>query len=123
MAAGTAPDIISVWSPSLETWAKKDQLLDLQPLVDADFPDADTRFIDFAWEQMWNPYKEIRMAMLADLDITSLYYDKRAFDEAGVDYPSLEWDVADYTQAATALTVADASGSVTRWGGQLRPEV
>ena len=33
MAAGTAPDIISTWSPHIDTWAEKHQLLDLQPLL------------------------------------------------------------------------------------------
>jgi ABC-type glycerol-3-phosphate transport system substrate-binding protein len=121
MAAGEAPDIIAVWSPSLETWSEKDQLLDLQPLVDADIPNADQIYIKDAWAQMWNPFKQMRMAMLADLDITSIYVDKKAFADAGLETPTLEWDTARYTDAAQKLTKKDASGNITRWGTELRP--
>ena len=44
MAAGTAPDAISIWPPIINTWAEKQQLLDLHPLVDLDIPDADDIF-------------------------------------------------------------------------------
>ena len=123
MAAGAAPDIISTWSPNIDTWSEKNQLLDLQPLVDADISNADDIYIKSAWEQMWDPFKNIRMGMLADLDITSVYYDKKAFEEAGVATPTVDWTVDDYTAAAQKLTVKDDSGAVTRWGGQLRPDV
>lgn len=122
MAAGEAPDIISTWSPNLETWAEKDQLLDLQPLVDADIPNADDIYIKAAWAQMWDPFKQHRMAMLADLDVTSVYVDKKAFSDAGLETPTLDWDLTRYTDAAQKLTVKDASGNITRWGGQLRPD-
>ncbi len=120
MAAGEAPDIISVWSPTLEIWSGKGQLLDLQPLVDADIPDADKRYIPLAWEQMWDPLNQIRMAMLADLDVTSVYYDKKAFEEAGVPEPTADWTVDVYTDAAQKLVKKDASGNITRWGGEIR---
>lgn len=123
MAAATAPDIISTWSPNLETWSEKGQLLDLQPFIDADIPNHDELYIKSAWDQMWDPFRNIRMGMLTDLDITSVYYSKKAFQEAGVPEPTLEWDVDDYTQAAQKLTKVDDSGNVTRWGGQLRPDV
>ncbi len=123
MAAATAPDIISTWSPNLETWSEKGQLLDLQPFIDADIPNHNELYIKSAWDQMWDPFRNIRMGMLTDLDITSVYYNKKAFEEAGVPEPTLDWDVDDYTQAAQKLTKVDDSGNVTRWGGQLRPDV
>jgi ABC-type glycerol-3-phosphate transport system substrate-binding protein len=122
MAAGTAPDIMATWPPILNTWAEKKQLLDLQPLVDRDLPNADELFIKSAWEQMWDPISQIRMGMITDVDVTSVYYNKKAFEEAGVPLPTPDWDINDYTEAAVALTQKDDSGQVTRWGGQLRPD-
>ncbi len=123
MAAGAAPDIMSTWSPNIDTWSEKGQLLDLQPLIDADIPNADDIFIKTAWDQMWDPFNNIRMGMLADLDITSVYYDKKAFEEAGVAAPTVDWTVDDYTMAAEKLTKRDDAGNITRWGGELRPDI
>jgi multiple sugar transport system substrate-binding protein len=44
-----------------------------------------------------------------------IYYDKDAFDEAGVSYPEPGWSWDDFLATATALTVREA-GQVTRWG-------
>jgi multiple sugar transport system substrate-binding protein len=123
MAANTAPDIISTWSPNIETWSEKKQLLDLQPLIDKDIPNHESLYIKSAWAQMWDPFRNIRMGMLADLDITSIYYDKAAFQEAGVALPTVDWTTDDYTQAAQKLTKKDSSGKITRWGTELRPDV
>ncbi len=123
MAAGTAPDVISAWPPTNATWAEKGQLLDLQPYVDLDWPDADTMFLKAAWEQTWDPVTQIRMGVVTDIDVTSLYYSKPPFEEAGVGLPVLEWTLDDYVNAATKLTVRDASGNITRWGAQLRPSI
>lgn len=122
MAAGTAPDVMSTWPPVINTWAEKQQLLDLQPLVDVDLPNADELFIGTSWAQMWDPITQIRMGMCTGVDVTSVYYNKQAFEEAGVPLPTPTWTTDEYTAAAEALTVRDANGNVTRWGGQFRPD-
>ncbi|MHB0856790.1 MAG: extracellular solute-binding protein [Anaerolineae bacterium] len=120
MAAGTCSEIISCWSPDLEIWAEKKQLLDLQPLVDRDIPDADKIFMKNAWDQMIYPFTGERIGMLADQDVTSVYYNKQAFEEAGVPLPTDDWTTDDFINAAQALTVTDDSGQVTRWGADIR---
>ncbi|MHB0878661.1 MAG: ABC transporter substrate-binding protein, partial [Anaerolineae bacterium] len=120
MSAGTAPDVMSVWDPNMTIWAEKGQLLDLQPFVDRDIPNADDIYTTLAWDQMWNPDLNMRMGMLADLDITSVYFNKTAFDEAGVPQPTTDWTTDDYKAAAIKLTKKDDSGNITRWGGELR---
>jgi ABC-type glycerol-3-phosphate transport system substrate-binding protein len=121
MSAGTAADVMSVWDPAMTVWAEKGQLLDLQPFIDKDIPNADSLYIPLAWQQMWNKFKNMRMGMLADLDITSIYYNKQAFEEAAVPLPTKDWTTDDYTAAATKLTKKDSSGNVTRWGAEIRP--
>jgi multiple sugar transport system substrate-binding protein len=121
MAAGTAPDVMSTWPPILNAWAEKQQLLDLQPLVEVDLPDAEELFLADSWAQMWDPITQIRMGMCTDIDVTSVYYNKQAFEEAGVAMPTSTWTVEEYTAAAEKLTVRDGN-NVTRWGAQLRPD-
>jgi ABC-type glycerol-3-phosphate transport system substrate-binding protein len=121
MAAGTAPDIMSVWPPIINTWAEKQQLLDLQPLVDADIPNADEIFLKSGWEQCWDPINQTRMGTVTDIDVTSVYYSKSAFEEAGVALPTVDWTTDQYTEAATRLTQRNGD-QITRWGAQLRPD-
>lgn len=122
MAAGTAPDVMASWPPITNTWAEKKQLLNIQPLVDVDIPGAKEKFLKTAWEQAWDPVTQIRMGLVTDIDVTSVYYSKQAFQEAGVPLPTKDWTTDDYTNAAIKLTKKDSSGNVTRWGGQLRPD-
>ena len=121
MAAGTAPDVMSTWPPIINTWAEKGQLLDLQPLVDQDVPDADDIFLAAGWDQCWDQITQVRMAMVTNIDVTSVYYSKPAFDELGVAYPEQDWSVDDCAATACALTKKNDDGEITRWGGQLRP--
>ncbi len=122
MAAGTAPDVMSVWPPIINTWAEKEQLLDLQPFVDVDIPNADDIFVKAGWDQCWDPISQKRIALVTNIDVTSVYYNELAFAEAGVPMPTPTWSTDDYVDAATKLTQKDSSGATTRWGGQLRPD-
>jgi len=122
MAGGTAPDIMSTWPPIINTWAEKKQLLNLQPMVDVDIPNANDIFLKPAWDQAWDPISQIRMGMGTDIDVTSVYYSKKAFQDAGLDLPKKGWTTDEYTDIATKLTQKDGNGTVTRWGAQLRPD-
>jgi len=45
-----------------------------------------------------------------------IYYNKKAFDEAGLAYPTDDWTLDDFLKDAQAVTRRDAQGNVTRWG-------
>ncbi len=45
-----------------------------------------------------------------------IYYNKKAFDDAGLAYPSDNWSVDDFLRDAIALTKRDAKGGTTQWG-------
>jgi multiple sugar transport system substrate-binding protein len=45
-----------------------------------------------------------------------LCFNKKAFDEVGLAYPTNNWTPNDYRAAAQKLVKRDASGKVTRWG-------
>ncbi|HUX19597.1 MAG TPA: sugar ABC transporter substrate-binding protein [Spirochaetia bacterium] len=47
---------------------------------------------------------------------TVLYYNKDAFDKAGLSYPTNNWRWSDFSNAAKQLTVRDGNGKVSQWG-------
>ncbi len=120
MVAGTAPDVLLFWSPVMEVWSEKGQILDIQPLIDRDIPDEPKKLLPAIWEQMWHPFKKMRMGWPVNLDVTSVYYNKTAFEEAGVPLPAENWTWEEYTETARKLTKKDANGKITRWGGCIR---
>ena len=59
--------------------------------------------------------------MVTNIDVTSVYYSKPAFDELGVAYPKQDWTVEDCAQTACELTNAMTTARLRAGGGQLRP--
>lgn len=45
-----------------------------------------------------------------------IYYNESAFDQAGVPYPTDNWDWNDFVTDAKKVMKTDATGKVTRWG-------
>lgn len=123
MVAGTAPDVTTGWGPIFRVWAEKGQLLDLQPFVDRDI--SAERLADFhQWqlEGMVTQDTQIRFAMPFYVNLIMLYYNKEAFDEAGVDYPTRDEDHDTYTEMLLGLTKKDGD-KIVRWGGDIAPSV
>jgi ABC-type glycerol-3-phosphate transport system substrate-binding protein len=92
-------------------------LLDLRPLLaqDAQF-DSD----DFLPGLLPAPSEPV-WAIPTSAAYQLTYFDKSAFDAAGLPYPDLDWTVEEFLAMAVALTIREG-GEVTRWGyipGQL----
>lgn len=51
-----------------------------------------------------------------DISVEVLYYNKQAFDEAGIAYPTDQWTWDDLRAAAEKLTVVESNGRVSRYG-------
>jgi len=118
MVSGTAPDILTSFDETSYLWAEKEQLLDLNPLVDADLsPEQVNDFFNYHWVGLVHPESGIRMGLPAYAWFYQWYYNKEAFDEAGLAYPDENWTVDDYDTALEKLTKRDADGNVVRWGG------
>lgn len=101
-AAGTLPDVARVWEPHVLEFGRAGQVIDLQPLVDAE-PNLDPG--DF-FEVFWNfPVVEGKRYGIADgWNGHQTFFNKDLFDEAGVEYPTegLTWD--EYVEKARALS-------------------
>lgn len=112
-AAGQPPDVFDtgdVWVAYMLPF-----LLDLTPWVERDA--AEIGLDDF--------YPAVLEATLYDgryyflphsMTVSLLYYNKDAFDRAGLAYPSDQWTWDDFARAGRAMTVRDAAGQVTQWG-------
>ena len=101
MVAGTAPDVITGWGPVFRKWAEKGQLLDLQPFVDRDLSAEDLAdFHQWQWDGMVTKDTKIRFAVPYYINLIVLYYNKAAFDEAGVAYPDNDWTTTPTPRAA-----------------------
>jgi len=108
-AAGELPDIIYVHGSRAYPWAKEGILINLQ-----DYADADTEFnLEGIFEEALRLYRyEGNVHSIPyDHGPIILGYNKTMFDEVGLDYPTEDWTMDDFREAALALTVPGE-----RWG-------
>jgi multiple sugar transport system substrate-binding protein len=115
MVGGTAPDVFEAWGDIVYKFADKEQVLDLQPFVDADLTQDDIK--DF-YQWQWDGFREfnnIRFGMPKYVNIMCLLYNKDLFDAKKVEYPSKDWTHDDYANAMRKLTEVK-DGVTERWG-------
>ena len=112
-AAGQPPDVFDtgdVWVAYMLPF-----LLDLTPWVERDA--AEIGLDDFYPDVLEASRYDGRYYFLPHtMNVSLLYYNKDAFDHAGLAYPSGQWTWDDFARAGRTLTVRDASGQVTQWG-------
>lgn len=115
MAAGTAPDVIWGWGPHMRLFIEKDGTMNLDPFIEKDFtPEIIDDFVASQWNMLqWNNEQH---GLPQYCGIWAWYYNKRIFDEAGVDYPSTETDADTFLDAAMKLTKRDADGKPEQLG-------
>ena len=107
IAGGTAPDAFELNYENFVSYASKNVLLDMTPLVEADKGFAD-RFYPLAYKAFSQDGKQFGLP--ESFSNVVLFYNKDLFDAAGVDYPKPEWTWQDELAAAQKLT--DASSGV-----------
>lgn len=115
IAGRAAPDVICTEVDLFVTFQSKNVLLDIMPYVKSD-PTISIK--DF--------YPEIIGRFTVDGKLYAIprdtapfacvYYNKKLFDEAGLAYPTDDWDVNDMLEKARKLTKVDPDGRVTQYG-------
>jgi multiple sugar transport system substrate-binding protein len=103
IAADTPPDVLGVENTPFIQFVRKNVLLDLTPLLDADQAFKSTDF----FPKLIGRYTVDGKVYGIPYDvqpICCLFYNKDHFDGAGVDYPTAEWRRDDLLAAAQATT-------------------
>ena len=115
IAGRAAPDIICTEVDLFVTFQTKGVLLDLTPYVTGD-PEFNLQ--DFYPEIIDRFTVKGRLYSVPrdTAPFACVYYNKKIFDEAGVPYPSDDWDMNDMLEKAKKLTAVDKDGRVTRYG-------
>lgn len=104
---GSLPDTFWMHSNNIYYYASNDQLLDLTDYIDKS-ADIDLSNYPEGLNKIYNLDGK-QYAIPKDYDTIALWYNKKAFDEAGVAYPDETWTWDTMYEAAQKLTKEDKS--------------
>ncbi len=114
IAGGQAPDVIFVEVNNFVDLYLRGALEPLNPYIQADHFDLSAYY-----PQVLDRFTVDNQTYVVPRDtapIGVIYYNKKAFDEAGVPYPTDDWTWDDFVADGKKVMKTDASGKVTRWG-------
>ena len=110
MAAGEASDVLWMSGAMFLNFVQKDFFMDMTPLVEAQGLNLDDYFLQadvFTYEGKVYAWPWFHT-------VSSCWYNKELFDEAGVDYPPTDWDKAwtwnEFLEVAQKLTKKRSDG-------------
>lgn len=113
-AAGLAPDVVNIHEAFLPTAVENDLILPLDEFVAGD---PEVHLGDFNKKILQECYYRDHLYKLPTSgSVVVMYYNKDAFDKAGLKYPDDTWTWADLLAAAKALTIRDGEGRIVQWG-------
>ena len=110
-AGNEAPDIVQV-AENGQNFASKSLFIDMGELIESSDIDSDANWAD-TMKQYTYDGKVFALPDRGGPEI--LYYNKDLFDEAGLDYPTDDWTIEEYTEAAEKLTVVE-NGETIQYG-------
>jgi multiple sugar transport system substrate-binding protein len=114
LQADNFPDIAYIYGSDLANLAGGEQLVDLSEAIDNGDLDWD-RFVDAGKEAV--TVDDVPRAVPAFIDNLAVVYNKRIFDQAGVDYPTDDWTWDDFLATAAELNDPDAGIAGFGWPG------
>ncbi len=114
LQADNYPDIAYIYGSDLANLAGGDQLLNLTEAIDAGDLDWD-RFVDAGKEAV--TVDDQPRAVPGFIDNLAVVYNKKIFDDAGVDYPTDDWTWDDFLATAAELNDPDAGIAGFGWPG------
>jgi ABC-type glycerol-3-phosphate transport system substrate-binding protein len=114
VAGGQAPDVIFVEVNNFVDLYLRGALEPLNPYIQKDHLD-----LNVYYPQVVDRFTVDGQTYVIPRDtapIGVIYYNKKAFDEAKVPYPTDDWTWDQFVAAGKKVTKTDATGKVTRWG-------
>jgi len=114
LAAGNPADIIQVGEQNFARYVEKDILVDLYPLAEGsyDFNDIIPNVRTLMEVDGKMPVMSVGAATIG------VYYNKKLFDEAGLDYPQDGWTWEEFVDLAEKLTKRDGD-KIVQYGANL----
>lgn len=109
-SGGQAPDVFWMNGPNFQLYASNGVIEPLTSLK------PDTSVYPKSLVDLYS-YKGVQYGLPKDFDTVGLWYNKKLFKAAGVDYPTSSWTWSDFQQAAKKLT--DTSKGVYGVGATL----
>lgn len=113
ISAGTLPDIFVSADVFTKPFFDSGLTADLKPLAAEtgfDLNEFDEKFLALA------EYEDKVGFLPRAADVVVTYYNKRMFDDAGLDYPKEDWTYDDMMAAAEKLTIKASDGTITQYG-------
>jgi multiple sugar transport system substrate-binding protein len=114
LQADNYPDIAYIYGSDLANLAGGEQLVDLSEAIDNGDLDWD-RFVDAGKQAV--TVDDVPRAVPAFIDNLAVVYNKKIFDQAGVDYPTDDWTWDDFLATAAELNDPDAGIAGFGWPG------
>lgn len=115
IAGGTAPDVFIAFSAAdLINLANKGALLDLTPYAESDKNFSQDEYFPVLIDAF--THKGRFYGLPSGFTPEVLYYNKDAFDEAGLEYPDDDWTWETFLETAQKLTKRDEKGKIIRFG-------
>lgn len=114
-AGKSAPDIVAAEVNMFVSFADKDVFVDLKPFIEKD---SSFNLNEFFPEVIdWYTVRGKLYAIPRDTaPMACIYYNKKLFDEAGVAYPTDDWNWSDLLEKSQKLTKLDKDGKVIQYG-------
>jgi multiple sugar transport system substrate-binding protein len=118
LAGGTSADLIWLSQEWIAGMADQGALLDISDYLAGDTVHPAAQLDDYFPEVLKTAqFKGSTYGLPWIAQPVVMYYNRALFDEAGLDYPSLDWTWDDLTDAAAALTLdTDGDGGNDQWG-------
>lgn len=113
IAAGNAPDIFYLPVQLVAGWAERNVITPIDDFVAANKTDLTQHFEAHITALTYN---EQLWGLPRDGAPTALYYNKKMFEDAGVELPTEDWDWDALLTAAQALTKRDDDGRAQQLG-------
>ncbi len=118
IAAGDAPDILQIGDDAVPMFVDRGALLPLDDFINGSDPLDPSIYLPGTFDP--GQYKGQQWCLPKDFSPLGVYYNKKLFDEYGIDYPTPDWNWDDLLTIAQELTKdTDGDGQTDIWGIQL----
>jgi multiple sugar transport system substrate-binding protein len=115
-ASGKAPDVWNTAPTFYYEFVQRGDLENLTPFIQRDKIDLNTFSPNILTDLTVPMGSGKYYALPRNYVVSLLYYNKNAFDKAGVKYPDESWDWNKLLAAAQQLTVKNSDGTVAQFG-------